>query len=243
MPTLTAISKEQHADKSWHPIIDYQFAAKDNLVPIAGAEIALAAQTLPTAFIKHQDRYILMAVLSFAPGSNLFVAPDGQWRGEYVPAVFRTYPFALARAQGQDNPVLCVDEDSGLVNDDKNAGELFFDDTGEIAPALKKNLEFISRVARNRAATDTAVTALSEAGVITDWPVTLTAQDQKRPVKGLYRIDEEKLNQLPDETFLTLRRSQALAIAYGQLLSMGNIQKLGKLAQDRDRDLKSPLLS
>jgi hypothetical protein len=85
------------------------------------------------------------------------------------------------------------------------------------------------------------VTALAQAGVITEWPVTLTAQDQKRPVKGLCRIDEEKLNQLADEQFLTLRKSQALAIAYGQLLSMGNIQKLGKLA--RDRDLKSPLPS
>ena len=111
----------------------------------------------------------------------------------------------------------------------------------EITPALKKNLDFVSRVAQNRAATDTAVTTLAEAGVITDWPVTLSAPDQKRPVKGLYRIDEEKLNQLADESFLALRKSQALAIAYGQLLSMGNIQKLGKLAQDRD--LKSPLPS
>jgi hypothetical protein len=31
----------------------------------------------------------------------------------------------LARVEGQENLVLCVDEDSGLVNDDKAAGEPF----------------------------------------------------------------------------------------------------------------------
>jgi hypothetical protein len=55
---------------------------------------------VPLAFARHQDRFLLVAVLSLTPGFNLFVSPTGQWLGRYVPSVFRGYPFRLARKAG-----------------------------------------------------------------------------------------------------------------------------------------------
>ncbi len=133
MPQLTPITKQNHSEKSWTRFTSYAFASKDNLVPLAGAEIAKAVTALPMAFVKQQDRFFLVAVLSLTTGTNLFVAPDGRWLGKYIPSVFRGYPFQLAKAEGRDNLVLCVDEESGLVNDDKAAGEPFFDEAGEVA--------------------------------------------------------------------------------------------------------------
>jgi hypothetical protein len=54
--------------------------------------------------------------------------------------------------------------------------------------------------------------------------------DQEKPITGLYRVDEAKLNTLADESFLKLRKAGSLPIAYGQLLSMGNIQIFEKLS-------------
>lgn len=231
MPQLTPISKQRHAEKSWTRFTTYAFAAKDNLAPLVAAEIPKAISSLPMAFARHQDRFLLVAVLSLTPGANLFVSPTGQWLGRYVPSAFRGYPFKLARAEGQEDLILCLDEDSGLVSEDKAAGEPFFDDNGEIAQSVKGVLDFLNQVERNRVVTEAAVACLAEAGLITEWPLKIKDQDQEKPVTGLFRIDEPKLNALDDDQFLKLRKAQALPIAYAQLLSMENIQVFAQLAK------------
>jgi hypothetical protein len=235
MPQPTPITKQSHADKSWTRFSSYQFASKDNLASLAGAEIVKAVTALPMAFVQQQDRFFLVAVLSLTPGTNLFVAPDGRWLGGYIPSVFRGYPFQMAKAQGQDDPILCVNEDSGLVNEDKTAGEPFFDETGEVSKSVKEVMNFLNQVEQNRAATNRAVASLAEAGVITQWPLKIKDGDQEKPVTGLYRIEEARLNSLEDETFLKIRKAGALPIAYAQLLSMGNIQMFNQLAKAREQ--------
>jgi hypothetical protein len=51
------------------------------------------------------------------------------------------------------------------------------------------------------------------------------------PVEGLFSIDEAGLNKLDDEDFLTLRKAGGLALAYAQLLSMGQLAVLERLDQ------------
>ena len=235
MPQLVPITKQNHGSKSWTRFSSYTFASKDNLAPLAGAEIAKAVSALPMAFVKQQDRFFLAAVLSLTPGTNLFVAPDGRWLGKYIPSVFRGYPFQLAKAQGKDKLVLCVDEGSDLVNDDSAAGEPFFDETGEVSRPVKEIMNFLNQVEQNRAATHLAVASLAEAGVIMEWPLKIQDKDQEKPVTGLYRIDETKLNSLEDEKFLKIRRAGALPIAYAQLFSMGNIQNFAQLAKAQEQ--------
>lgn len=231
MPQLSAITKQSHTDKSWTRYSSYAFASKDNLAPLVGAELSKAVHAFPMAFIKQQDSFLLVAVLSLIPGTNLFVAPTGQWLGGYVPSVLRGYPFVLAKAEGKDNLILCVDEESGLVHEGKAAGEPFFDDSGEVSQPVKGILNFLNQVEQNRAATNLAVAVLADAGIITEWPLKIKQGDQEKPVTGLFQIDEAKLNSLDDEQFLKLRKAGSLPLAYAQLLSMGNSQVFEKLVK------------
>lgn len=235
MPQLTPITKQSYTEKSWTRFSSYHFAAKDNLVFLAGAEIGKACSALPMAFLKQQDGFCLVAVLSLTPGTNLFVAPDGRWLSKYIPSVFRGYPFQLAKAQGHDHLVLCVDEDSGLVSDDKAVGEPFFDETGEVAKPVKDIMNFLNQVEQNRVGTNLAVAALAEAGIFTEWTLKIKDGVQGKPVTGLYRIDETRLNALDDQSFLKIRKAGALPIAYAQLMSMGNIQNLAQLAKAQEQ--------
>jgi hypothetical protein len=235
MPQPPPLSKKTHTNKSWTRFSTYTFAAKDNLAFLAGAEIAKAVSDMPMAFLKQEDRFYLVAILSLTPGTNLFVAPDGRWLGKYIPSVFRSYPFLLAKVEGQNNPVLCVDADSGLVHNDQTAGESFFDETGEVSKPVKEILNFLNQVEQNRTATNLAVASLAEAGVLTEWTLKIKDGDQEKTVTGLYRIDESKLNALEDEPFLKTRKAGALPIAYAQLLSMGNMQNLAQLAKVREQ--------
>jgi len=125
-----------------------------------------------------------------------------------------------------------VDEESRLVKEDKSA-EPFFDDQGALSRQMQDIFSFLSQIEKNKAQTVRAFTALAEAGLITDWPLKIKDGDQEKPVTGLYRIDEARLNALDDEGFLKIRKTGGLPIAYAQLLSMNNIQMLVQLAKAR----------
>ncbi|MEA1053628.1 SapC family protein [Lamprobacter modestohalophilus] len=114
MANLQPITLSRHRDQRWARYTDYRFAAADTLAPLVVQELPKALMSLPIGFIEQPDGYGLVAVQSLQPGQNLFVSVDGRWLGGYVPALYRGYPFALAKTE-EGQQVLCIDEDSGLV--------------------------------------------------------------------------------------------------------------------------------
>jgi hypothetical protein len=231
MARFVAVSREHHAAKRWQRATNYGFSAADAVVPIVGAELFRSALAMPVAFVEQSGRYQLMAVLSPAPGRNLFVGQDGRWLGGYVPAFYRSYPFRLAAREGTDESVLCVDEDSGLVVDAKAAGEDFLDADGNVSQAVKPIFDLLVEAERSRKGTQLAVSALVDAGVVQPWPIKLKTPQAEQTIGGLHRIDEAALNALGDESFLKLRKAAALPVAYGQLLSMGQLGVFEPLAK------------
>jgi hypothetical protein len=221
-PQFTTVTRERYAGKKWQRSSGYGFAATNAVVPVVGAELARAALALPLAFLQEAGRFVPVAILSLTPGRNMLVGPDGRWLGRYIPASFRSYPFRLFPAQETGRPVLCIEAD-GDAAASETAGEDFFDQEGNLSPVLKKIFDFLSEYERNRQATNVAVSVLAEAGLIQPWPIRIEAENNKREIAGLYRIDEAALNALPDDVFMKLRKTSALPIAYAQMLSVAHI--------------------
>ena len=117
MTNIVPIDRGRHGGKGWRPSQGYAFAATQSVVPLVGGEFASAAVAMPIAFVQHDGRFVPAAVLSPLQGRNFFVAPNGHWLGNYVPAALRGYPFRLGRGEGTDQFMLCIDEDSGWVVD------------------------------------------------------------------------------------------------------------------------------
>lgn len=227
------VTRQHHQSLRWKRFNSYLFAAKDNVVPIVMAELAQASQSMPTGFIKQQDRFLLVGILSLEPGKNMHITDQGRWIGDYVPSYFRGYPFCLATPpDGGEKQILCIHQDAGLG---KAAGEgqAFFDDSGQLAPEVNQIVSFLQQVEKNRPVTDRAVSALADAGVVVAWPLKIKQGETEKPVKGLYRVDETRLNALDGDVFLELRKSGALSLAYAQLLSMANMMLFEKLARIR----------
>jgi hypothetical protein len=203
------------------------------VVPIVMAELAKASQAMPTGFIKQDDRFLLVGIMSLEPGKNMHVTEQGKWIGDYVPSSFRGYPFCLAPPpDGGEKLILCIRK-SAEIGTSPEEGEAFFDENGQLSPAVNEIVSFLQQVEKNRTATDHAVSALADAGVVTEWPLKIKQGDTQKPVKGLYRVDESRLNTLDNDAFLKLRKSGALSMAYAQLLSMTNIMLFEKLARIR----------
>lgn len=234
MTQFIAVTPQQFANKSWKRYPDYSFAAQANILPVAAAELSRLVPVMPLGFVQAGDAFQLVAITALRPGQNLFVAPDGRWMGDYVPAALRGYPFRLVKPQGRESSILCFDESSGLLADAGEA-ESFFDETGAPSQVVKDILGFLSQVERNLSVTQVAVDALQAAGLIQSWALSLQQGGQQAPVEGVFRIDEAALNALPDEAFVSLRKTSALPVAYAQLLSMSQLAALQKNAETQAR--------
>lgn len=230
MTRLTAITPDQFAGKTWNRCSSYAFAARLNVLPVTVAELASLVPALPMGFVQTADTFQLVAITALQQGVNHFVAPDGRWLGDYVPAALRGYPFQLVKSPDRQESILCFDESSGLLAEAGEA-EAFFDVDGVPSQPIKDILNFLSQIECNQATTQAAVNALQGNGLIQPWPLNLRQDERTVSVQGLYRIDEAALNVLPNENFLALRMSGALPVAYAQLLSMNQLNKLQKAAQ------------
>ena len=143
----------------------------------------------------------------------------------------RSYPFSLIRTYNGEGSVLGIDEDSGLVVDNGEGDSLeeFFGADGTLAPTTKAIAELLYFAERDQVATAGAVSALADAGLIKPWPLTMQVGDQQISVNGLHSVNEAALNALDDATFLKLRKASSMVVAYGQLLSMVQVQGLARL--------------
>ena len=135
MVKYVPLSPAKHAGRRWCRPFHFGFASQATVVAITGAEIANAATNMPIAFVKEANRFQLVGVLSYQKGRNLFVGPDGRWIGTYTPAVFRTHPFRFLRLPDAETLVLCVDEESHLIEEGRGT-EPFFDDAGHRSRSL-----------------------------------------------------------------------------------------------------------
>jgi hypothetical protein len=227
MPNYQIITRERHGAKRWLRYTGYAFAMRDAVMPLALAELAKAALSLPIGFIAQGDGFIPAAVMSLQAEKNLFIAADGRWIHGYIPAAIRGYPFRLAKAT-DGRQVLCIDEDSGLVHDGPD-GESFFDDEGKPVHALRDIMNFLEQTEQSRQVAAHACAILNKHQLIKPWPITCQTERGDRKIDGLFRIDETALNQIAADALFEVRNAGGLQIAYCQLISMQHLPALGEL--------------
>lgn len=241
MAQYVPLTPQRHGSKALGRISGFSFAASVNLVAIAGVEFGSAASSMPIAFVEESKTYKPVALLSFVGGRNLFVAPNGQWLGRYIPASFRYYPLRLLRRDPtSEEYILCLDEECPAIVDAGGDAQPLFSPDGDVAPWVKAATEAMQVFERSRRHTARAVDALASAGAICPWPIKVKVLDGEHTVPDLHRIDEMALGRLSDAAFLTLRNASALPLAYAQLLSLTQLEVLQRLAGMQTELARSP---
>jgi len=236
MAKYFVLNKKEHLKAGWRKADSFDFAARHASVAVLLDELPQLIPTLPLAFIRPPSddgsaHFELIALLSLVPGQNLFVAPNGRWLGGYIPSAFRGYPFRLLPEPSSGQRLLCFDQESGLITDSPAAdGEAFFDAAGELSATMQKVMNFLSQCEHSRQRTQAAVDLLAQHQLIVPWSIRLnTGGQEASEVKGLYRIDEDALRNLSGDALQALTRTNALSLAYAQLLSQHRLQGLSKL--------------
>ncbi|XKH59390.1 SapC family protein [Halomonas sediminis] len=235
MPNPLVLSPKECQGKTWHPPIDLGFAADKALIPLHAGELAKAAATLPLALVKENREWRLVGVCGIESGHNLFIK-QGKWLGHYRPEWLSTWPFEIVVVG--EKGLVTFDRNSSLLDED-DAGEPFFTTDGQMTEAVSERVEALKASHRKQQATRKALNALAKAKVITPWPDALQSQ-LGLSINGLHMIDEKALSQLDDETFLSLRKAQALPIAYAVNLSLPQTHLLARLARLNPGNVAAP---
>lgn len=220
------ITRDTLAEKRWLRHTSMAFAKNDTVAPIFLNELPIAIQAMPVAFIKQGESYLLVVVMGLMPGQNLFVTTDGKWNSAYMPVTYRSSPFELmAIKEWNDQKTLCIDENCIT----EGQGEPFFDENGEITSTILEAFQLVQQFNSLRPLTKSICDLLAGHNLIKPWPLVLNDGIKEQSVGGLYQVNEEAFNALPDEIFLEIRRSHALPLIYSQMLSMQKVSILGEL--------------
>lgn len=234
MSSYVPISSELHKDNRWlrHPSL--AFAKTENVTPLFANELVDAIHALPVAFVRHEEGFVLVAVMGLRPGENLLVSDQGRWLGNYTPLTYRTRPFMLLETPGnKEQQVLCIEESNFT---DGEIGEALFNEDGEITDVVGEIFKLLSHYNSTRFLTQDICAALAEHELIVPWALTVDDGVTEQPFNGLYRIDEAALNTLSDDAFLALRKAAAFPVIYAQLFSMNNMATLSNLLMHKVRE-------
>ena len=222
---LAVISRDAHINRRWRRPTTYKFAAGDAVVPLVVPEVMKAAANFPIGFLKAGESVRLVGLFGLQPGQNLYVAADGRWFGNYIPAVFRTYPFRLAD-NGAGGFVACVIEDEAILTNGPDGERFFADDEGKsLSPGVNATLEVLRQVAGVEQMTAVACTLLQKHQLLVPWRFR-RADDKVYTMGDVLTVDEAALNGLSAEALVEMRSGWALPLAYAQLLSQQHVATL-----------------
>ncbi|APX92898.1 multidrug transporter [Halomonas sp. 1513] len=229
------ITRDKHSELSLKVSQDFGFAAEVNSVPLMAAEFPAAASDLPIVFTDADDGVLPVAVLGLAQDSNLMVDSDGQWRGEYVPAFLRRYPFVFASSEEGKTFTLCIDDSYPGINAE-GKGERFFDSEGQRTQYLERVLSFLQDYQAHFQRTRAFGKRLMELDLLEDVQAQVRqGEGGSRTLTGFKAVNRSKLKGIDDNALKAMLASDELELLYIHLQSMRNFNRLSRLARGGER--------
>lgn len=237
--TIRPLHPEQARTHGWHTARSALFVQQMNALPAQAGELGTLVPHVPLAFAKiSAGRFALVMLTGFADGRNQLVDDTGRWVLQVLPLELQAYPFVLQAMPSQEEGAapqfaLGFNHASGLYRETPHeaAGEQrFFTDEGQPRPPLKGVIDLLQQLVAQQQLTQRAVAALHQQSLLVPWQIQPRAGHPGELLpKGLYRIDEARLSALKGEALEALHQAHAIALAYGQLLSMSRINVLQRL--------------
>jgi len=234
MTDIHPVSADRHRGVKWIGNTKALFARSTTIAYLSAFELTQASLAFPLAFVQRENGWSLGAILGLLANQNLYVDISGNWIARYMPAVLRGYPFIIG-VQPNGEAILYIDESSDLLSKNLD-GEVIICEDGSLTKRTTQIFQLLVKMSQGEALLNSISNALSECGLLEEWPIEIKADHETQKVSGLYRINESLLNSIDDTTYASLRQNGAIGVAYAQIISMGNIEILGGLLQDRARN-------
>lgn len=235
------LDSEKHGQAGLSAKGNYDFARVSNSVPANVGEFALLSKFYPIIFIG--DKPMPIAVVGFE-NANVMIDKEGNWAEDaYIPAYVRRYPFVLVSTKDKEKFFLAVDEGADSYMADK-ADRTFYEKGDEPGDLLDNAMKFCQAFQGDHEATQRLCVLLEKEDLLMPNQVSVQFEDGKqRVIAGFKTINAEKLRDLPDATFLQLRKDGWLPYLYAHLMSLDNWQRLSFYARKHGIKITPPAKS
>ncbi len=225
-----AISREQHANwgLQFPAVGRYAFARQAAILPVVGAEFPQLSLEYPLVFVDTPSGVNAAVVVGLLPNQNLFLTDEGDWRGNYVPAYIRRYPFISATAGDSSHFTLCVDAAyEGLVTENCADDQRFWTSDGQEGPAIANILPLVRDYHAATESTARFASSLREWGLLEPMDVQVELKNgRKHIINGLSRIVPERISALSNERIVAMVKSGRMEWVYAHINSLQHFRAL-----------------
>ena len=239
MTRFIPLSKEEHAELKLKPLEDLFDFSSEHLLPIYGAEVVQLSRMVPIVISrKEKDPAYSLSILCSIGGSspNVWITPDGKWMGDYVPACILHSPFTMLLSEDNQRRVLCIDEDSNRLGPE---GQSLLEG-GEPTEFLSQQIASLNSLFDNGKQTQALLDLIDELNLIVPLTINVKREDgEDSTLEMIFRVDEQKLNNCEDETWLKLKHAGAMSLIYGHLISLGHIKTVARLHSIRSGSVQT----
>ena len=210
-------------------------ASTQNSLFLTVVEFADACKEYPVVFVRVGDApgadgkitVAPLAVTGLKPNTNMFADGD-KWKGNYIPAYLRRYPFAMARIEGQDQVAVCFDEQWPGFS--QTEGSSLFAADGQPTEFLVNARTFLENFEQEAERTRLICEQIVDTGLLQDMRFDATLPSgEKFEVNGFLAVDEDKMSNLPDDKVLQLYRSGLMSLLEMHRVSMSNMNRLANM--------------
>ncbi len=234
--TVVPLDRKAHSGMGLLTENNYAWCASLNAVFLNAVEFSRASLDYPIAFARDEQNgeFMPIAVLGMKTKQNLFVNAEGNWKeATYVPAYFRRFPFCIAEVpmpNGEASQrLICVQEDR-LV---KNKAALFRND-GEATAAWPPILKLLESIESARQQTRVLIRRLEALELLTPFDaIAVPRNGEQLRLKGMFRVDEQKLDAIPGKDLRTMMKRGELRAVYAHLVSLENFGRLMDMTQKK----------
>ncbi len=225
--TVTPISSQTHADWSVETGTDYSFAKNLNSVPLLLAEFSAAALEQTIVFSGDRKTIMPAVILGVKANANGHVNADGTWKGGYVPAFLRRYPFVFAASEANEKLTLCMDDAFEGMNT-QGKGEALFDAKGQPSAFLQKQLKFNQEYQEQSKKTQAFAKALFQLDILEPSKIDFQFAGKKSSLGGFLTINREKFKALPAKKLKEMMKADHLERCYQHLQSLNNLAPMAR---------------
>ncbi len=228
----TPLDAKAHSQLALKKDFSLDYAAKVNAVPVNLIEMPQVCHFYPIAFSPDKNA-TPVAIMGLRDNENLFIGPDGKWvDNTYIPAYIRRYPFIFSEVPGSDQLSLCVDMNDTII--EKDGEQRFFETDGKPSVLSQNALEFCKSYHAAAQATLAFSKMLDQSGLLVQRQADINIGGGKKiSFSGFRIIDEKKLAEIDDKTFLEWRKQGWLPFIYAHLFSGAQWQRLTGLLNQR----------
>lgn len=235
---LEVLNNKEHAKLKVNSVYQVNSGYDYNFCPIYPIEYTSLQSDYPIFFTKNSDDgFQTVSLLGFQDKENLFLG-KGVWISRYVPLSIQRLPFYIGSQKEivngipSENRVLHIDMDHPGLNE-SHGNEIFLEHGGNsdylnhvnnILSTIHSESESMNKFCNEILNFD----LLKLADIKVDF-----RNDDTQELKGLYVVDERRLKDLDKDSLFKLHKNGYLQHLYMIGASMGNVNKLISLKNNR----------